>query len=139
MSSRFTGWSDPLTPERLYIDSAFSNLARGDERPLLTQAASYFFGIRALSLSVVRCGYASGLPRRERSPHDAQAGTGPSVAVSRAARSEQVRRIDAHQARKRNLVGSIALRRVEAAFVSNAIVPFHAPRTQRNPIRRATP
>src|SRR5258708_22153901 len=115
-------------------DNAISDFARGDERPLLTQAASYFVGIHALTLSVICRGDASGLPGRERSSHDSQAGAGPSIAVSRAARSEQVRRIDAHKARKRNVVGSIARRRFEAAFVSNAIVPFHPPRAQRNRI-----
>src|SRR5882672_3450674 len=118
-------------------DNAISDFARGDERPLLTQAASYFVDIHALTLSVICRGDASGLPGRERSSHDSQAGAGPSIAVSRATRSEQVRRIDAHKARKRNVVGSIAWRRFEAAFVSNAIVPFHAPRAQRNRIGRA--
>src|SRR5229473_3475519 len=119
------------------MDIAFSNLARGDERPLLMQTASYFFGVHALILSVMRRGDSGGLPRRERSPHDSQAGASPSIAVSRAAGSEQVRRIDAHKARKRNIVGSIAWRRFEAAFVSNAVVPLHAPRPQGNRIRRA--
>src|SRR5258708_28309711 len=136
MSSRFTGWRDPLAPERLYMDIAFSNLARGDERPLLMQTASYFFGVHALSLSVMRRGDSGGLPRRERSPHDSQAGTSPSIAVSRAAGSEQVRRVDAHKARKRNIVGSVAWRRFKAAFVSNTVVPFHAPRAKRNRIER---
>src|SRR5258707_11622811 len=135
MSSRFTGWRGPLAPERWYMDTAFSKLARAYERPLLMQAASYFFGVHALSLRVIRRGDSGGLPRRERSPHDSQTGTGPSIAVSRAACSEQVRRIDAHKARKRNIVGSIAWRRFEAAFVSNAVVPLHAPRPQGNRIR----
>src|SRR5258706_9144792 len=119
------------------MDIAFSNLARGDERPLLMQTASYFFGVHALRLSVMRRGDSGGLPRRERSPHDSQAGTSPSIAVSRAAGSEKVRRVDAHKARKRNIVGSIAWRRFKAAFVSNTVVPFHAPRAKRNRIERA--
>src|SRR6266849_2954818 len=114
-----------------------SNRARGDDCPLLTQAASYFVDVHPLVLSVICCGDAGSLAGRERSPHDSQAGAGPSIAVSGAARSEQVRRIDAHKARKRNVVGSIARRRFEAAFVSNAIVPFNAPRAQRNRIGRA--
>jgi hypothetical protein len=87
-----------LRPMGVHMNTAFSNVARGDERPLLTQAASYFFGIRAISLSVIRRGDSGGLPRRERSPHDSHAGAGPSIAVGRAARSEQVRRIDAQKA-----------------------------------------
>src|SRR5882757_2466113 len=119
------------------IDTAFSNLARGNDCPLLTQAASYFVDIQPLVLSVICCGHACSLAGRERSPHDTQTGAGPSIAVSGAARSEQVRRIDAHEARKRNVVGSIGWRSFEAAFVSNAVVPFHAPCAQRNRIERA--
>src|SRR6266851_4442673 len=118
-------------------DNAISDFARGDERPLLTQAASYFVGIHALTLSVICRGDASGLPGRERSSHDSQASAGTSISVRRAARSEQVRRIDAHKARKRNVVGPIVWGRFESAFVCNAIVPFHAPRTERNRIGRA--
>src|SRR5258708_8883147 len=114
------------------MDTAFSNLARGDDCPLLTQAASYFVDIHPLVLSVICCGDAGGLPGRERSSHHSQAGAGPSIAVSGAARSKQILRIDTHEARQRNIVGSIAWRRFEAAFVSNAVVPFHAPRAQRN-------
>src|SRR5882762_6107250 len=135
MSSHLTGWRDLLV--HMYMDTAFSNLARGDERPLLTQAASYFVDVHPLVLSVICCGDACSLAGRERSPHDTQAGAGPSIAVSGAARSKQVRRIDAHKARERNIVGSIAWRRFEAAFVSNAVVPFHAPRAQRDRIGRA--
>src|SRR5216684_7328483 len=133
MSSRLTG-RDLLV--HVYMDTAFSNLARGDDCPLLTQAASYFVDVHPLVLSIICRGDAGSLAGRERSPHDTQAGAGPSIAVSGAARSEQVRRIDAHQARQRNIVGSIAWRRFEAAFVSNAVVPFHAPRAQRNRIGR---
>src|SRR6266481_1425846 len=82
------------SPARLY-GHCVSNLARGDERPLLTQAASYFFGIHALSLGVICRGDASGLPGRERRPHDTKAGAGPTIAVGGAACSEQVRRINA--------------------------------------------
>src|SRR5258708_21237553 len=109
------------------MDTAFSNLARGDERPLLMQAASYFVDIHPLVLSVICCGDAGSLAGRERSPHDTQAGAGPSIAVSGAARSEQVRPIDPHQARQRNIVGSIAWLGFEAAFLSNPVCPFHAP------------
>src|SRR5260370_4276654 len=116
--------------------TAFSNLARGDDCPLLTQAASYFVDIHTLVLSAICCGDACSLPGRERSPHDAQAGAGPSIAVSRAARSEEARRIDAHKARKRNSVGSIIWWRFKTAFVGNAIVPFHAPCAQRYRVRR---
>src|SRR5258708_12146757 len=63
-------------------DNAISDFARGDERPLLTQAASYFVGIHALTLSVICRGDASGLPGPERSSHDSQAGASPSLAVS---------------------------------------------------------
>src|SRR5258708_36189844 len=118
------------------MDTAFSNLARGDDCPLLTQAASYFVDIHTLVLSVICCGDAGGLPGRERSSHHSQAGAGPSIAVSGAARSKQILRIDTHEARQRNIVGSIAWRRFEAAFESNAVVPFHAPRAERNRIGR---
>src|SRR5258708_3305952 len=134
MSSRLTG-RDLLV--HVYMDTAFSNLARGDDCPLLTQAASYFVDIHPLVLSVICCGDAGGLPGRERSSHHSQAGAGPSIAVSGAARSKQILRIDTHEARQRNIVGSIAWRRLEAAFESNAVVPFHAPRAQRNRVGRA--
>src|SRR5258708_16356741 len=111
------------------MDTAFSNLARGDERPLLMQAASYFVDIHPLVLSVICCGDAGSLAGRERSPHDTQAGAGPSIAVSGAARSEQVQRIDAHQALQRNIVGSIPWRGLEAAFLTYTAAPFHAPRS----------
>src|SRR5882757_2660282 len=120
----------------VYMDTAFSNLARGDDCSLLTQAASYFVDIHTLVLSVIRSGDACSLAGRERSPHDTQAGAGPSIAVSGAARSEQILRIDTQKARKRDIVGSIAWRRFEAAFESNAVVPFHAPRAERNRIGR---
>src|SRR6267154_1856190 len=134
MSSRLTG-RDLLV--HVYMDTAFSNLARGDDCPLLTQAASYFVDIHPLVLRVICCGDAGGLPGRERSSHHSQAGAGPSIAVSGAARSKQILSIDTHEARKRDIVGSIAWRRFEATFVSNAVVPFHAPRAQRNRIGRA--
>src|SRR5258708_34158354 len=86
-------------------DNAISDFARGDERPLLTQAASYFVGIHALTLSVICRGDASGLPGRERSSHDSPASAGPSISVPRAARSEQVRPTAPPKARNRKGVG----------------------------------
>src|SRR5258708_13199752 len=80
MSSRLTGWLDLLV--HVYMCTAFSNLARGDDCPLLTQAASYFVDIHTLVLSAICCGDACSLAGRERSPHDTQPGAVPSIPVT---------------------------------------------------------
>src|SRR5260221_11316748 len=99
MSSRLTGWLDLLV--HVYMDTAFSNLARGDDCPLLTQAASYFVDIHTLVLGIICSGDACSLACRERSPHDTQAGAGPWIAASGAARREPILRNGTHEARKR--------------------------------------
>src|SRR5882762_603972 len=63
----------PSERRRGRCDNGTSHFARGDERPLLTQAASYFVDIHTLVLSEICCGDACGLTGRKRSSHDSQA------------------------------------------------------------------